>query len=315
MSRTLVTGALGFVGSYLCKELLDAGHSVVGIGRNSSVKNRLRLENSWDNPNFKMIYCDFSKDNVVEYLQDVDYVFHAGAKTMVDHSILDPEPYIQSNVIGTHRLLEAARKSRTIKCFFHISTDEVYGSCLGKAFTEDSTLLPGNPYSMTKAASDMFVLGYHNTYSLPTIITRTENVYGPYQGTEKAMPTFIKQLLEGKPMTLYGDGLHKRRWIHVEDKCKALLFLLNKGKIGEIYNIAGEGEMTNIQFAEKIAKVLNLPANIEFIPDDKIRPGHDQRYAIDVSKLKSLGWEPIYNLDAGFEDVVNWYKQNQFWLN
>jgi len=312
----LVTGAQGFIGSFLVKYILKnyPKTTVIGITRNSSIKNRLRLEDAWDNSRFQMVYLDFSKDNMTEYFQEVDYVFHVGAKTAVDHSILDPEPYIQSNVIGTYKLLEAARKSRTIKCFFHISTDEVYGSCSGEAFTEDSTLLPGNPYSMTKAASDMFVLGYHNTYGLPTITTRTENVYGIYQGIEKAMPTFIKQLLSGNPMTLYGDGLHQRRWIHVEDKCSALLYLLEYGKIGETYNIAGEGEMTNIQFAEKIAKVLNLPANIEFISDNKIRPGHDKRYAIDVSKLKSLGWKPIYSLDTGFEDVVNWYKNNKYWL-
>ena len=311
LSRILVTGALGFVGSYLCKELLDVGHYVVGLGRNSSSKNRHRLDGVWDNPNFQMVYLDFAKDNIIQYLDDIDILFHLGAATFVDFSIRDPAPFIESNIIGTYKILEALRKSN-VKKYIQISTDEVYGSCSGEPFTEESPLKPGNPYSASKASADMIAISYHNTYGLHIVISRSENIYGIYQGKEKVIPHFIKLCLEGKPMTLYGDGSHTRRWLHLRDQCSALYTLSQKGKSGEIYNVASEEEISNLDLAKKIAKVLKVPEQIEFIED---RPGHDKRYAIDVSKLKSLGWIPKYSLDTGFEDVVNWYSKNTWWLS
>ena len=311
LSRILVTGALGFMGSYLCKELLNIGERVIGLNRNSSSKNYLRIDSIKHNPNFNMIYADFSKTNMTEYLDDIDIIYHCGAKSFVNFSIIDPEPFIENNIIGTYNMLEALRKSN-VKKYIQISTDEVYGSCSGEPFTEESPLKPGNPYSSSKASADMLAISYHNTYGLPIIISRSENIYGPYQGKEKVIPHFVKLCLEGKSMTLYGDGSNTRRWLHLRDQCSALYLLSQKGNNGEIYNVASEEEISNLELSKKIAKVLKVPEKIIFIED---RLGHDKRYAIDVSKLKSLGWKPKYTLDTVFEDVINWYKKNQWWLN
>ena len=281
------------------------------MGRDTSSKNKKRLDSIINHPNFQMIYCDFAKDNLTEYLSDITHVYHLGAKTFVDHSIRDPGPFIESNIVGTYNLLEAVRKSKTVISYVQISTDEVYGPCEDKPHTEESPLNPKNPYSATKASADLVAMSYYNTYGLPIVLTRTENIYGPYQGKEKVIPYFTKLCLEGKPMTLYGDGEQTRRWLHVDDQCSALDKVSIFGKNGEVYNIAGAEEISNINLAKKIAKVLEVPENIEFITD---RPGHDKRYAIDSTKIRKLGWEPKLTLDTGFEQTVNWFKDNKWWL-
>jgi len=318
MSKFLITGCFGFIGSYLTKYILDnyPNDIVTGVGRNTNQKNLRRLDGYIGNPSLKIIYRDIAKNNLTEIFDGVDIAYHLAAKTFVDYSIRDPQPFIESNVIGVYNILESARKSPTLKKLFIISTDEVYGQILEGSWKEDSPLNPSNPYSSTKACGDMLARSYYNTYKLPVIITRTENVYGPYQGCEKVIPTFVKKALNNEPLPVYGDGKHRRRWFHVEDKCRALLHLAEKGKVGEIYHLAGEQELENLELAKRILKILDKPESlITFLPDHDIRPGHDRRYALDVTKLKSTGWTPKYNIETGIPEVVSWYRDNQWWLN
>lgn len=317
MKRFLVTGVAGFIGSYFTKYTLKnyENVSIVGLARNSSQKNFARIQEIINHPRFRLYYADFSKDDLSEVFKEIEYVFHFGARTMVDHSITNPEPFIQSNIVGVYRMLEQARRSKTLKLFFNISTDEVYGSILKGAYKEDSRLNPSNPYSASKAAGDMLIISYHNTYDLPAIITRTENNYGPYQDVEKVVPTFVRKALADEPLPVYGDGKHIRRWLYVEDHVRALLHLMEYGQIGEIYHVAGEQELENLELAKRILKSLGKPEDlIEFVPDHDIRPGHDRRYALDVQKLKATGWKPKYSLDDGFQLAIDWYKNNQWWL-
>jgi dTDP-glucose 4,6-dehydratase len=196
-----------------------------------------------------------------------------------------------------------------------VSTDEVYGTIAEGTYSEDSKLNPTNPYSATKAAGDMLTISYHNTYDLDTIITRTENNYGPFQSPEKVIPTFIRKALAGDPLPIYGDGKHRRMWLHVSDHCGALLHLVSKGQSGEIYHVASLRELENLELARMVLRLLDKPQDmIEFIPDQKIRPGHDRRYAIDGQKLRATGWVPRFTLETGLGDVVRWYVDNRWWL-
>lgn len=195
------------------------------------------------------------------------------------------------------------------------NTDEVYGSILKGAYDEKAPLNPSNPYSATKAGADALVISYHNTYGLPTVITRCENNYGPFQDPQKVFPAFIKKALRNEPLPIYGDGKHRRMWLHVEDHCRAIIHLLDKGKNGELYHIAGEEELENIELAKRILSIMNKPENlITFIDDYNIRPGHDRRYALNVEKLKSVGWKPQFNIEKGFEKTIDWYLQNKWWF-
>jgi dTDP-glucose 4,6-dehydratase len=308
---------LGFIGSYLCKYIIrkNEEHTIVGIARNSNQKHLKRLEDVLHNPRFTLIYKDIGKDIISDVFEDVDCVFHTAARTFVDYSVVDPQPFIEDNIIGSYKMLEAARKSN-VKKYFQLSTDECYGPIGSGSWKEDSPLNPTNPYSMSKACADMIALTYHKTYGLPVIITRAENVYGPYQHPQKVIPAWTKRALEGKPLLIYGDGKHKRMWLHVEDNIRALLFLLEHGKAGEIYNIAGEEEMENNELAQHILKIVGRSTEgaLEYIPDEKIRPFHDRRYALNVEKLKSLGWKRKYTLDEGLKNVVLWYVMNRWWL-
>lgn len=233
--------------------------------------------------------------------------------TFVDHSIREPKPFISDNLVGTFNLLEQARKFKP-KLFIQVSTDEVYGSILEGAHTETSPLAPKNPYSASKAAADLLALSYCNTYGVPIIITRTENNYGEFQHPQKVLPTFVHKAMKNKPLPVYGDGKHRRMWLYVLDHCKAIYFLIGKGKIGEIYHVASSEEMENIELAKRVLKVLGKPDDmIQFIDDSKIRPGHDRRYAIDSSRIRNLGWEQTHTLDNTFEQVVQWYAKNEWW--
>jgi len=337
--KVLITGVLGFIGSYLAKYLIETTPDieVVGVGRHSTDKHRRRLENLWAEPRFTMVYRDFYRDNVSELFEGVDYVFHLGAKTFVDHSVIDPKPFIESNVLGTWNLLKIARKY-PIKKFILMSTDEVYGPIATGSWKENAPLNPTNPYSASKACADLIAMTYYKTYGVPVIIPRAENVYGPYQHPQKVIPAWTKRALNNQPLLIYGDGKHKRRWLHVEDCCRALIHIMEHGKVGEIYHIAGEEELENKQLAIKILQILgkypdivedtkNLGTDdiakvtlkdlnlIKFIPDKDIRPFHDRRYALDVSKLKSLGWKPVFNLESGLKNTVEWFKNNMWWLS
>lgn len=215
--------------------------------------------------------------------------------------------------------IEEARRTyvtnKTLKRYIQVSTDEVYGSILEGAYKEDARLNPTNPYSATKATADMLCISYFNTYSLPIIMTRTENNYGEYQHPNKAMPKFIKYALNNRKLPVYGDGQHKRMWLYVLDHCSAIHHLLTHGKIGEIYHVAGEQELTNNELAIRILRILGKDENmVEHIDDYNVRPGHDRRYALNTEKLKAIDWQPKYKLDETLETTVNWYKDNQWWL-
>lgn len=316
-AKFLVTGVLGFIGSYFVKYAIRnyPEVSIVGVARNTNQKHLARVKEVLGNPRFRLYYADIAKDDLSEVFEDIDYVFHFAAKTFVNHSIRNPNPFIQSNVVGTFKVLEEARRSKQLKMHFQISTDEVYGAILSGAYKEDAPLNPTNPYSATKAAADMLAISYHNTYRLPVIITRTENNYGPFQHPQKVMPVFVRKALADESLPVYGDGKHSRMWLFVEDHCRALLHLLKHGKSGEIYHVAGEQELQNLELAKRILHLLGKPESlIAFVPDYNIRPGHDRRYALNVDKLRATGWTPKYGLDEGLKQTVEWYRKNQWWL-
>ena len=313
--KILVTGCLGFIASFLCKYIIhNTEHSVIGIARNSNQRHLKRLDDIIDNPRFNLIYKDLYLDDVSDLFEDIDVIFHLAARTFVDHSVRAPEPFIKDNIVVTYKLLEESRKYKKLQNFFVISTDEVYGSILKGAYDENSPLNPSNVYSATKSAGDMLSLAYHATYSAPIIITRTENVYGPYQHPQKAIPTFVRKALNDEPLPIYGDGSHSRQWLHVEDKCRALMTLLEKGKVGEIYHIAGNQELTNLELANMILRILDKPEDlITFVPDHDVRPGHDRRYCLASDKIRALGWQPKYTLEDGIKKTVAWYRDNMWW--
>jgi len=315
--KILVTGCLGFIGSHFVRYVLNnyKDVEVIGLNRNSNVKNRQRLESWYHHNRFTIYFADFAKDDITDAFKNVDVVVHFGAKTFVDYSIRDPSPFIQNNIVGTFKILEEVRKSNTVEKYVQVSTDEVYGSILDGKYKEDARPNPTNPYAATKMGADMLVLSYHNSYGIKTIITRTENNYGEYQGVEKVFPVFIRKALRGEPLPVYGDGEHKRMWLYVEDHCSAIMHLLDHGKAGEIYHVAGEQELMNKELAWKILDLLDMPdGKIVYIPDYNIRPGHDRRYALDCEKIHKTGWEAKWNLDDGFKKTVDWYKYNTWWF-
>lgn len=317
--RMLVTGVAGFIGSRFAHLAVENGWEVVGFTRNSDQKNFKRIDSLKDNENFHLVLGDLTNPNDVSGLvESVDVVVNFAAKTFVDHSIRDPQPFVNSNLIGTYNLLEQTRSYKT-RLFFQVSTDEVYGSILEGAYKEDSRLNPTNPYSASKAAADVLCISYWNTYHLPMIITRTENNYGPMQHPQKAIPVFVKKALRGEALPIYGDGKHRRMWLHVQDHCEAIMHLIDRyfdsGQgAGEIYHVAGEQELENIQLAQKIFNILNVDGKIEFIDDWNIRPGHDRRYALNTEKLRATGWEARWSLDYGLQNTVNWYRENPWWF-
>lgn len=320
MKRILVTGCLGFIGSYFCKYMLNKYKdiSIIGFNRKSDERNELRIKDIRDtivNKRFHMIYGDLTDFSATSgLLENIDYAVHFAAKTFVDHSIQDAYPFIQSNIIGTYNLLEQARKYKPNKVII-VSTDEVYGAILDGSYNEDSRLNPTNPYSAAKAAGDMLAVAYYNTYKVPIIITRTENNYGEYQHPQKVFPVFVKKALADELLPVYGDGKHKRMWLYVKDHCTAIDLLLEKGQTGEIYHIAGEQELENIELAKWVLRLLGKPeSQIEFIDDYNIRPGHDRRYSLSCDKIKKLGWKAEIDIPEGFEKTVNWYRDNEWWL-
>ncbi len=243
-----------------------------------------------------------------------DAVVHFAAESHVDRSIEDPSEFLRTNINGTQVLLEAALRLG-INRFIHVSTDEVYGS-LGSegAFSENTPLAPNSPYAASKAASDMLVRAYHKTYALPAITTRCTNNYGPYQFPEKLIPLMIANALEEKPLPVYGDGLNVRDWIYVEDHCRAIALILEEGKPGEVYNIGGRAEKTNLEVVRAILGLLGKPESLmKFVPD---RPGHDRRYAMDTTKIeRGLGWRPEVKFEDGIERTVRWYLDNREWVS
>ncbi|MCL0039024.1 dTDP-glucose 4,6-dehydratase [Dehalococcoidia bacterium] len=314
--KILVTGGAGFIGSnfvcYLLREHPD--WEVTNLDKLTYAGNLENLGDVEGNPRYHFVKGDITDRELVDKLlgQGFDVVVNFAAESHVDRSILDSSPFIRTNVQGTQVLLEGARQHK-VKLFLQVSTDEVYGSlgAPGK-FTEESPLLPNSPYAASKAAADCLCRAYYHTYGLPVVITRCSNNYGPFQFPEKLIPLVITNALEGKEIPVYGDGLNVRDWVHVRDHCRALDLIIQQGKPGEIYNIGGNCEETNLQLVHCILAIMAKPRSlITFVAD---RPGHDRRYALETSKIeRELGWRPAILLGEGLRGTVQWYIQNESW--
>ncbi len=313
--KLLVTGGLGFIGSNFCKHML-AKHpnyelinvDKIGIGANPA--NLHAIENDKRYTFIKGDICNPQLLNRVVHL--VDAVVNIAAETHVDRSISDPNVFLQNNTIGTFTLLEAMRKHNPKAKLVHVSTDEVYGQALEGSFTENVPPNPSNPYSASKAASDMFVLSYNKTYGLNASITRCTNNFGPCQLPEKLIPKTIIRALKNLPIPIYGTGTNIRDWIYVQDHCEAIETVLEKGKPGEVYNVSAGNEVTNIEIVKKILAIVHKPESLMTFVED--RPGHDIRYSLDSTKLRSmLGWHPKFVFNESLEITVRWYLENEHW--
>ncbi|HJM82109.1 MAG TPA: dTDP-glucose 4,6-dehydratase [Nitrospinota bacterium] len=314
----LVTGSAGFIGSnYVTRHLAKFNnHSIVSLDQLTYAGNLENLKVVMNNPRHHFVNGDIRDKPLVDNLvsKNPDVIINFAAESHVDRSIDYPEKFLSTNTIGAYTLLEAARKY-DIPQFVQISTDEVYGSLstTDPAFTENTTLSPSSPYSASKAAADLLAISYYKTYNTPVKVTRCSNNYGPNQFPEKIIPLFINNLLNNKPLPIYGTGENVRDWIHVYDHCDAIDAVLLNGRSGQIYNIGGGTEKQNLEVADNLIKVMgSSPSLIKFISD---RPGHDLRYAMDCSKIyNELKWTPKIKFESGLIDTIEWYKNNVTWL-
>ena len=301
----LVTGGAGFIGSNLLRHLEQEDTEVICVDKLSYASDERNL------PDYVKFYrTDLSDEEAIEHVfeqENIEQVFHLAAESHVDNSINDCKPFVQSNVLGTVNLLQCALE-HDVDRFMHISTDEVFGSILSGSFSETSQYSPRNPYSASKAASDHFVMAYHTTYGLPTIITNCSNNYGPRQHPEKMIPKTILSIMDGKPVNVYGSGTQVRDWIYVDDHCNALIELLNVGRLGQRYNIGGDFTLQNKQLVHRIANLMNKECEINYIED---RPGHDERYSTSNGKImKETSWTVSTKLDDGLLKTIEYYYDN-----
>lgn len=332
MKTILVTGGAGFIGSNFIHFMLDKHpeYKIINVDALTYAGNLENLKSVADNPNYTFIRTDIrdrAKIDEIFSQYDIDTVVNFAAESHVDRSIVEPDVFLTTNMIGTQILLDVAKKHWKINpddkyCrkykpdvkFVQISTDEVYGS-LGPTglFTETMPLLPNSPYSASKASADLIVRAYHKTYGMPVNITRCSNNYGPYQFPEKLIPLMIYNCLNDKELPVYGDGMQVRDWLHVFDHCSAIDTVLHKGSSGEIYNIGGNNEKTNIEIVKLIIAALGKSETlINYVKD---RPGHDRRYAIDNTKIiTELGWKPTYTFEQGMKETIEWYLANRDWV-
>jgi len=315
--RLLVTGGCGFIGSNFIRQILRNGskHEVVNLDKLTYCGNPENLRGVDEHPQYTFVHGDIAETKTVERVlrRGFDAVVNFAAETHVDRSIHDAAPFLQSNILGVHALLEGARNF-SIPLFVQISTDEVYGSApKGVSFKETDLLAPGSPYSASKCAADHLVRAYANTFGLPAIVLRCTNNYGPYQFPEKFIPLAIANALEDRPIPVYGDGQQERDWLYVADYCAAIELVLKRGKIGEIYNVASGKQRTNLDVLRAMLRLLGKSESlIEFVQD---RPGHDRRYCIDNAKMqRELGWRPQTNFDAGMEETIAWYLEHRGWV-
>ncbi|OGQ34330.1 MAG: dTDP-glucose 4,6-dehydratase [Deltaproteobacteria bacterium RIFCSPLOWO2_01_FULL_38_9] len=314
----LVTGGAGFIGSCFIRTLIQKRphFKIINVDKLTYAGNLDNLSSVEHLPQYYFIkadICDFKKvENIIQE-HEPEAVIHFAAESHVDRSIEDSANFIQTNAMGTHVLLELARKY-DLKRYVQVSTDEVYGALEREIgyFTEDTPLAPNSPYAASKASADLLCRSYFKTYKLPLLITRCSNNYGPYQYPEKLIPLFILRALQNKPLPLYGDGLYVRDWIHVEDHCLALLKVLEEGKEGEIYNVGARCEKKNIDIAHHILDILKKPKTLLQSVTDRL--GHDRRYAIDPSKIeKELNWKPTFHIDDELPHLIEWYQGNERW--
>jgi len=310
--RLFVTGGAGFIGSnYIRHVLATTDDSVTVFDALTYAGNLDNLRGLDDDPRFQFVKGDITdREAVPAALQNHDAVVHFPAESHVARSIQSPDEFVRTNCGGTNVLCDAARRSG-VETFLHVSTDEVYGSIEQGSFTEEDRLGPRSPYSASKAASDLLALSYHTTYALPVIVTRSSNNFGPYQFPEKIIPLFVTNLLEGKRVPLYGDGLNERDWCYVDDNCSAIDLVLRKGSVGEVYNIGAGNELPNRELTDIILETLGHDdAMVEYVAD---RSGHDRRYSIATRKVRALGWKPRREFREALDETISWYRANRWW--
>jgi dTDP-glucose 4,6-dehydratase len=314
--KLFVTGGAGFIGSNFIRHVLGMRRdfAVVNYDKLTYAGNLTNLESVASNPNYQFVKGDICDAASVEgAMRGCDAVIHFAAESHVDRSIYEPAPVIQTNVTGTFVLLEVARKV-SVSRFVHVSTDEVYGDIPADTFADETfPLQPSSPYSASKAASDLLVRSYVRTYKFPAVLTRSSNNYGPYQFPEKFVPLMITNALSDKALPVYGDGKQQRDWLHVEDNCRGILSVLEKGKIGEVYNIGGLDLEENLTLVRRILNLIGKPENLVSYVQD--RPGHDRRYALNCKKIETeLGWRPAISLEDGVRGTIDWYMNQGPWL-
>jgi len=312
--KILVAGGAGFIGSNFIHLLIkETSHQVVNLDALTYAGNLENLREVQAHSRYRFVKGDVRDQALVEKIlhSGIEAVVNFAAESHVDRSIMDPGSFLQSNCIGCAALLEACRKI-PVKIFLQVSTDEVYGPVPAGLSQEDHPMRPSSPYSASKAAAEMLCQAYHATFKMPVIVTRFSNNYGPFQFPEKLVPFFITNALEDKPLPLYGDGLNVRDWIYVADACQALLLVLEEGKLGQVYNVGGGNQRTNLEVTEIILKELKKPRRlIKFVAD---RPGHDRRYALDSTKIKrELGFSPAMDFEQGLASTIRWYRDHRDW--
>ncbi|MFI2859221.1 dTDP-glucose 4,6-dehydratase [Paenibacillus sp. JSM ZJ436] len=314
--KLMVTGGAGFIGSNFVMYMLKQhpGYEIVNMDALTYAGNLENLKSIENNPNYTFVQGDIADKEAVDrvFQQGIDVVVNFAAESHVDRSILEPEIFVNTNVLGTQVLLDAAKQYGVTK-FVQVSTDEVYGS-LGETglFTETTPLAPNSPYSASKAGGDLLVRAYHETFGLPVNITRCSNNYGPFQFPEKLIPLIISRALKDEALPIYGDGLNIRDWLYVEDHCSAIDLVIHDGVNGEVYNIGGNNERTNLHIVKTILQELGKPESlITYVTD---RPGHDRRYGIDPAKItRELGWKPKHHFETGIQETIQWYLNHQEW--
>lgn len=312
--KLLITGGAGFMGSNFIRYTLNKypDYVVTNLDKLTYSGNLENLKDIQNNSNYRFVQGDICDQELVnELVKDVDAIVNYAAETHVDRSIIDPSAFVKTDVIGTYTLLEAVKK-HNVKRLVQISTDEVFGSIQKGTFTEKSPFEPNSPYAASKAGGDLLCRSYVATYKTPVIVTHSCNFYGEYHYPEKFIPLVITNILSGKKIPLYGDGLNAREWIYTQDYCNAIDAILHKGKDGEIYNISTGEEWKNIDVVKKILEITGKGEDlIEYVKD---RPGHDRRYALDSKKLRNeLGWKPQYSFEEGLKKTIAWFKENEQW--
>ena len=323
MKKIIVTGGLGFIGSNLVESLLRKKYFVINLDKVTYSSNFYNTKNFNNSKNYKFIKCDIKDKKLSKIIYDIkpSGIFNLAAETHVDRSIDDPESFIQSNIVGVYNLLEIFKEfSKKFRSrLIHISTDEVYGDVLNGRSSENYPYQPSSPYAVSKAASDHLVSSYVRTYKIPAIVTNCSNNYGPKQHPEKLIPKLIYNILNNKPLPIYGKGTNSREWIYVEDHCDALIKVFNKGKVGEFYNIGSNKNLNNLEVTKNLLniskKIIPLGKNVKinFVKD---RPGHDVRYALNSNKIKKeLGWYPKTNFNDGLRKTFEWYFKNKNYYN
>jgi dTDP-glucose 4,6-dehydratase len=313
--RWLITGGLGFIGSHFIRHALRdrSDLAIVNLDAMTYAGNPANLRDLEGNPRYRFVKGDICDAAAVrEALADgADAIINFAAETHVDRSIADPEAFLRTDALGTQVLLQAVRE-RAILRYLQVSTDEVYGDVERGESLESDPLRPRSPYAASKAAGDLLTLAYHATYDVPVLITRGSNTYGPYQYPEKIVPLFVTNLIDGRPVPIYGDGLQIRDWLYVEDHARAILHVLEHGDIGSVYNISGETSRTNLELTRLLTQRCgrSMERHVAHVAD---RPGHDRRYAVNSARLRALGWSPRVPFEEGIARTVDWYRANEAW--